>query len=114
MNAFVEWLLKMADIPIRRKRPPVQTFYLVCTVLGYEEAYIVHSHGQAEAIVALSREPGRAPKRIVSQEEFERVLARITAREAAFQAAKEREIAGEPGGKAPEPSSWIERSAKED
>lgn len=61
--------------PIQQPRPRLPTIYIVCTVPGREEVQIVHSQRLAAAIVALSHEGGRAPKRIVDREEYERVRA---------------------------------------
>ena len=88
--------------PIERHRPQLPTVYIVCTVPGHEDATYVHSYGLARAIVALSQEPGRASKRMVSKADYERVLARIEAQQAAEQAAPDDGTV-----------SWIERSAKE-
>ena len=90
------------ELPIQRQRSQLPTVYIVCTVPGHEDATYVHSYGLARAIVALSQEPGRASKRMVSKADYERVLARIEAQQAAEQAAPDDGTV-----------SWIERSAKE-
>lgn len=78
--------------PIQRKRVIPPEVYIVCTEPGHLDAQIVHSRKFAEAIVTLSQQRGRLPKRIVDREEFESVCATIEAEYAVFETAKERQI----------------------